>query len=398
MSIGQLKQFATLGSALLAVEHSDVLDCKISGCYFHLSKLGFEIASFFKVKDVEDLIQKQGVKLPVVIGFTTNQIITKEVPSFKKDNKDISLAFPNINQDDFYINRLYTNETCFVSICRKKVIDQYLSEYKDKGVKVVSFYLGNSYLNELSSVLDYPEVYSKTAKAAFSNNALLSLEKSSNDTSGNYYIEEESVPSHALLPVALGLHYLSAFSVTNINTEDENRKLKVAFKKLRIQKLSIYSSITLLLLLLTINSLLFSSIFKKVEKLQQNQQSFEIQKELITRLQGSHDKKKQLVQSIQKTGFSNSSQIINEVLENIPKSILLETLEYQPLEKKIRADKPIVIGAKKLLIIGKTSDKDNFFDWVKTIEAKPFVSNLNIEDFQDASTRTARFEILALLK
>ncbi len=396
ISLQQIKQHLKLGKRLLVVEESGLTSNPISACVFLLTKEGFQIETFKEFDAIEEVKNEFGNKYPVIIGLSSQQVLTKEITSFKKENADFSLAFPNINYNDFYFENFYNAQRCFVSICRKKVVDELVDLYHTKGFQVISLYIGNSYLIPLQEFISYETLYSKTASIDYTDDVKISPNK--DNYTVQYNIAGTDIQSAFILPLAVGLYFFNPRAEIFSNTKELNNRLYRDYSQSRYYKLGVVTSISILVIALLINSLVFASTFKKVEQLTQNQQLFSIQKETLDKTKASVDKKAALIKSIQQTGFSSSSQFISSIIEDMPSSITLSNVNYQPLIKGVRPKKEILQKIKTIIFEGKTNEKEAFFDWTTGLEKNTFLKQLIIEDFKDISARTASFNILIYLK
>ncbi len=393
-----IKQHIEIGKKVTVIEYSSNREFPISGVVLNLTKDGFDIEKKFDAENVSDLNNFDIEKTPIILGITSKQVLTKKLENFNKDRADFPTAFPNILQKDFYFENFYNENTCFVSICRKKVVEEIIAEYSTHKLQIIAFYLGNAYINELLPFLGNPEiVFTKTAKITLEESKISLLQTNSSENK-LYHIGEEEITSKHLLSVALGLHYTNGFSEIISNKKAIGERLKVTFTNKQYFKYIGITLVSLLFLGLMINSLFFSSLLKNVNQLEQSQQLFESQKMVLTDLQNQVKLKSKLVESIQQTGFSNSSEIVSSILSDLPNSILLTEFVYQPLKKGIKKNKPITPIHNQILISGKTNDKTQFFEWIKTIETNRFVDKLSIDDFQDKTTKAANFNITITLK
>lgn len=388
----ELKRYIEIGKKIVVVEDAGIDQTNIAACLFRLTGDGFEIEAKEEFDSLGALKESTLLKYPLVLGITSQQVLTKKLPSYKKSEADIALAFSNINKEEFGIERLYTNSQCFVSICRKKIILELIENYESIGAKVISFFLGSAYLSNLVDILPYAEMYSKTVKLE-TQEGEIKFVPNKEGISETYQLGDENINSAHILSIALGLQFLNNQTEVYSNVQDFKKQLFSKTIQSRYYKALASAMLSVLVVALLINSWVFSSIFQKVEQLQENQQLYETQKELISNMQQSIEKKSKLINSIQQTGFSNSSQLINEIIEPIPASILLKSVVYQPLKKVVRLNKYIQQNKGEITVSGRTNDKKEFFKWTENIENSEFLEQLIIEEFEDLSLESADFNI-----
>lgn len=398
LSLTEIKQTIKLGKQFVTIEHSDAVEQPISGLVLRLTKEGFDIEKKFLATSKENLKKQIDTKLPIVIGITTKQVLTKSITDFKKEEVDASQSFPNINPEDFYIERLYTKQDCFITICRKKAVDNVIKDYQELGFQILSFFLGNSYINELVPFISNSEVFTTNRKAIFNEEELSFLHTTTEPTVENYTIGDEIVPSRYVIPLSQALYFLNTRSEIQSNTVNLNKNLLDTYIQNRYVKNGSIALLGILFLFLIINSIVFSNTFKQLETFKQREQLFSSQKGAIEQMETELHQKENFVNSIQKTGFSSSSLIVSLIVEKIPHTVSLTILKYQPLKKTVRLKKPILLKEGEISISGKTVDKDAFFTWIKEVSVLDSIGVVKVDDFQDISAKSALFQVSVILK
>jgi hypothetical protein len=149
---------------------------------------------------------------------------------------------------------------------------------------------------------------------------------------------------------------------------------------------------------LLINFFIFNYYFKKAEEvnlnLSLNQSSLAESNTAKQRIQLKEEK----VKNFSDLGSSRSSQIINDIISLIPASILLNELTFNPLEKKIKEEEPIVTLEKTIVISGTTLDNLAFTHWVEKVEQLKRIQKVTIVNFGKDETNATTFSIKITLK
>ncbi|OUD35606.1 general secretion pathway protein, partial [Flavobacterium psychrophilum] len=104
------------------------------------------------------------------------------------------------------------------------------------------------------------------------------------------------------------------------------------------------------------------------------------------------------VQNVLGISSTQCSLLINEITKQIPSSILLTELIYNPLEKKIKTDEPIIIQEKIITISGTTINNTAFTKWVEEIEKFKFIKEVVITNFGKNETAETLFSVKLILK
>jgi len=130
----------------------------LSGVEVRLGKAGVDHINACTLRLSGDLLSVTGKKVnlkniaqfakhfkpgPVAICLTGKGVLTKEVKNVLViDKQVVQLVMPNANPDEFYF-QLHSNEQqAMVSLIRRKVADEILSELNDLGFQIVALSLG----------------------------------------------------------------------------------------------------------------------------------------------------------------------------------------------------------------------------------------------------------------
>ena len=78
--------------------------------------------------------------------------------------------------------------------------------------------------------------------------------------------------------------------------------------------------------------------------------------------------------------------------------VLWESLvNYQPLSKRIKADKAIELKENRIEIIGQSSDSEAFSNWIVELERRNWVMSATIVKYAAVTSRTSDFKIEIIL-
>jgi Tfp pilus assembly protein PilN len=104
-------------------------------------------------------------------------------------------------------------------------------------------------------------------------------------------------------------------------------------------------------------------------------------------------KTQKIVEDMLKSGSSKSSYYVDAIVRELPESILLIDLDYQPLAKRIRPERPIEIEENTVMISGESTNSDGFSKWLALMEANAWVKQVDILDYRDVSANLSNFNI-----
>lgn len=141
------------------------------------------------------------------------------------------------------------------------------------------------------------------------------------------------------------------------------------------------------------NLIWFSKSNSELQKLENDSEFISLQsKQAATRLKALKEKEK-LVLSIINSGNSKSSMYVNNVVTNLPNSIVLSEFQYQPLKKSVRPNKLIEYDNGVIIIAGKSVNKSVFSNWLTTLEGVPWIETVTVLDYGNSSKKIDEFKL-----
>lgn len=392
--LASLRSYHPMGKTFFAFEHAaQEEDTIILGIEVKQKKDELDLIQHFTVTDLSEISDTLKTTIAANLSITDSNVLCKTISQTGTDQDLLSEAYPNLTLDDFYYQILRTATKSFVAVCRKAYVDGVVSQYKDVNINCIAVDLG---VLRTSSLTDY--ISSTTIQTYNSSLEIIDKEiatmLSSTGTSENYSIDSITLPSTHTVPFAIVLARVSNQTNISGNIEEKNTELRQAYKDSQFFKKTLQFGIAFLLIALLINFFVFNSSYKNLQNLQEEQQIFTTQKELIKQQQSIVTTKEAIVNSIANTGFSKSSLYIHQIIQSQPGSILLTSFAYQPITKTIRNDKPIVFEEKTIQITGNSIDELSFTNWLHGIESLPYVSAVKIVSYGLTKKNTAGFEIV----
>ncbi len=371
--------------------------------YYHVLQLTYKKKTFEVISShtYNTLLEatntlKKGQHVFVIINH--DKVLSKKIDGVHELNKAVSIAFPNIKSTDFAIEVLPQESHSFVTICRNSAIEKLLSNYADRQLNVIGYSLGNTIAATLLPYLTQDTIHSSNAKITIKNNLISSITKTTINTKQSYSINGLNISSKAVLSLSGILAYYTNINVTERNFTTTIEALKDGFKQKRIFTTSIKFGLGFILLLLLINFLFYSSYRDNINTLSSKQQVNESYKEALTELNDEVTRKRNIVTDITATATSRVSFYMDEIGGSIPTSILLSQLNFQPLQKSIKATKEITIESDAILVSGKSRIPEVFSDWINLLENKKWIAKVSVLEYGTGSKSKTAFEIYIQLK
>lgn len=326
----------------------------------------------------------------VFLIINNSQIIQKEVEGTNlHDIKTLSKAFPGLKLDDFYyeISKLKTKS--IVAICRRSYVEELLSDFKSKGVTFAGLSLGVCSISQITSFTENEVLNTNTQTITIGNEDVLL--KPFEGHAKTYEINGIEVENFFLLGFSTIVGWVLNNNSNTGNIISYNSILSNEFYQKKFFAKSVKMFVYFLLVILLINFFLFNHFFKAVNNttadIQANKNLIENIKIVKTSLKG---KEERLNSSINGNN-SKSSFTINKIISEMPYSILLNQLVYNPLEKNIKEDEAIATQNNIILIAGKTINNVAFTSWIDHIQKYKEIENVTITQFGKNETKETVF-------
>ncbi|WP_417367191.1 hypothetical protein [Flavobacterium beibuense] len=335
---------------------------------------------------LETLLQEK-TKIPVALTINNRQVLQKQVEGTDaNDKKLLHKAFPNINLNDFHYEIIRFKYNSVIAVCRKSYIEELLLSLSD--FRIFSISLGINPIATIAS-LDIPDVL-------FTNNQSVSLEGEFNQGASSeveYNINGLSVLNKYLIAFCSALTLIlkstgSNGTIAEVNDKIENdNKQKVIFEK------GIKIGLIAVLGILVLNFFVFSYYFDKSNNAKETITLNQVNIDNIVKARERIKGKEQKVNDLTSQSLSKSSLNINEISKIVPSSILLTTIDYLPVEKKIKDNEAIQFINNTILITGTTIDNEAFTSWVSQIEQYNWVDKVTILSFGKNRENKTEFEL-----
>lgn len=316
--------------------------------------------------------------VPVVLCINTSQVIHKEVQDTDaSDKKLLHKAFPNIRQEDFHFEVWRHDLSSVVAICRRSHIDMLLRQV-GKGLNIAHIHLGVAPVSALQP-FGLPEHFYTTSQEIGAAGLPGQLIEPLQGEGKPADINELTVPAQATLGFA-GIVALLFSSATSGSISAENTALEYSYKQQSFFKKTLKAAVITVLALLLLNFMLFSYYFDKAGLLGEKVQLDKAGLQSVLRLKERVREKETLLK-----GFSvqqgKASEVINELVKDVPTSVLLSRLEYHPLEHQLKEGEAPAIADSIITITGSVRNTADFNTWLERKQGLKSVASVTIGNF-----------------
>lgn len=388
-----------LGKEFMGVEHFTLNgEDKIALLLVEKKKEGLVISKKDRVSYNGKIADKWDSKLPFLLIINTNQVIHKEVAGVDaSDEKLLYKAFPNTNWDEFYFEIWRLKEKSIVAITRKTYLNEIIAKYETQKIPIAGISLGVCAIAEIVE-------YTAEDKLLTNHQVISKEEQKQIITTGNqedaihYNINDLSLENRQLLAFSGILRFITNTSSNTGSIISYSEELHDSYNQNIFFTKSIKIMVGILLAILFLNFIFFSHYYSLAQETSEtllvNKSSIEDVSKIKERIIVKEEKVKNIVGKT----TSQTSLIINEIASKIPSSILLSTLTFDPLEKKIKAEEPILTTEKTIVIAGTTISNDAFTTWIEAVEKLSKIDQVLITHFGKNDANETEFSIKLTLK
>lgn len=388
-----------LGKEFMGVEHFTLNgEDKIALLLVEKKKEGLVISKKDRVSYNGKIADKWDSKLPFLLIINTSQVIHKEVAGVDaSDEKLLYKAFPNTNWDEFYFEIWRLKEKSIVAITRKTYLNEIIAKYEAQKITIAGISLG---VCAIAEIVDYT-----LEDKLLTNHQVISKEEQNQIvTTGNqedaihYNINDLSLENRQLLAFSGILRFITNTTSNTGSIISYSEELHDSYNQNIFFTKSIKIMVGILLAILFLNFIFFSHYYSLAQETSEtllvNKSSIEDVSKIKERIIVKEEKVKNIVGKT----TSQTSLIINEIASKIPSSILLSTLTFDPLEKKIKAEEPILTTEKTIVIAGTTISNDAFTTWIEAVEKLSKIDQVLITHFGKNDANETEFSIKLTLK
>ncbi len=328
----------------------------------------------------------------IFLCINTSSMLTKKVEGANIKNPEalVNQAFPNLDQSNFYYEVFSQDNESVITISKKENVDSLLSKLKDLKVQVSRFSLGVSALGNLLPYLDSPTIALSNRKLILENHRITELEPISPQEENAININGLELSNSHVLSFGQILGHLGG-KEHSTNFEEVCAALKWGAKNQRIFGQVLKYALAFFLLLLLSNFFVYDFYHSKVSELNAAMASTSSQKEVLTLLGESVQKKQERVETLSNSSNSRATYYLDLFAQQIPNSILLTDIKYQPLAKPVRESKPIILEEQTLSVSGISRNVNDFSFWIEELERYNWVHTVETLEYDYVSKDTSSF-------
>jgi hypothetical protein len=389
---------ALLGSQFVGMELY-CLDSEDGIAVLHIKKKADELLIENKEKrsSIDNLTNRPNKELPIFLTINNNQVIHKEIDTAEGiDTKLLHKAFPNIKLEDFYYQIWRLNQKSIIAICRKSYIEELLQQFKDLKLSITSISLGVCGLSQISDYVGSKIINTNSQSIDIDKESILNSNQDS--LVKTYDINGLEIQNTYLLGFCSVLQKIIPNKNLSGSVDLINEKLYNNFYQNSFFRKGLRFMVFALLVILLINFFLFNFYYKKSIE---SSSDVLANKDMITQIKQVKQRLKEKEAKLKNsTNFfdSKSSFLVNELVKDLPNSILLNELVYHPLKKNIKIEEALVFESDVVTLSGITTNAKELTNWFEQIGTKSWVKSTDIVHFGKNENNQSIFTLQVNLK
>lgn len=395
-----LSTYWNYGNEFCSIEHCINADGNI---YIYaltaLKKNGeLDINGTFFSSSVEQAKTKLKKNQHCFLNITGNPVLIKGTSTSGNDKKIIGSAFPNIDIEQFYYQILKTPSQNFVAVSRKDQVHEIIEDYKKNALEVIGISFGFFAIQNLLRLLKEEKLQLGSYDLALAEDQITGYQKSDSlQEEKLYQLDDTEISSNYLLALAGIFSYGILHESLSSNFQGFNAELKTEHRQKVFFRKGLVLGTGVLLISLLINFLLFSRYYEEHQNLTEEYQAELLLKKVYEEKQIKVANKEKLVTNILNNSSSNSTFFLNRLITSKPSSIILSEFTFQPLERQIKDREPIRLMEHQVQISGESADEAEFSLWIRTLEEKTWIKEINVKDFSYKNSQNSQFSLLLIL-
>jgi Tfp pilus assembly protein PilN len=337
---------------------------------------------------VDELKERIPSNVPVLLHVDGWGVLIKK-SSLGADGQTEALY----DSSEFEIRHFFTDESSkgHLSIIRQEVIEEVVERVKTLGAGLLGIDVGPFAGIQLLLALNKEGNFLLGNRTVVIKDKNIVEIKGSNDSIdsvlaiGDDNISSQLFPAYAMV----ALFFANSF--------DGLKRSSQPLKEFLYKKLTFYVtafSLGALFIGLILNYLLFTHY---QERLISVTSEFEVNQTLYKKLEQKEkelEQKEKLIESSGLSGRTFFAYYADRLALSMPKRILLEKLEFQPLEKRLQKGREAIFTEKMIEVTGLTPQSLLINDWMHSIKKEPWVKSVDMVYYnQEEKLTNALFKL-----
>lgn len=337
---------------------------------------------------------------PLILLFNGYGILHRQLENLHLSDRDIVNAIlPNASAADFLIQETESNNQTFVSIIRKKIIEEHLTKFKEAKLWPVALGIGNFQIQQIIPLLDKTSsIHTETLSIHLTLDGIASFEKNQSEHNESVYIGEDQLSGFLAPAYATALSLLldtqTDFPIVS-DIKEEHLQANI-FNKAK------YLAAAVLFGILIINTGFYYHFKDKKSALQGQIFTYQDQFDELDKLREDLNKQKAFLTNTRLNGVSKASFYADRIGSSVPKGISLNKLQVFPEKKSTKrpsAKKELkAYQFDKIIVKGTANNSIHYNDWMNMLRQLDWVKEVRNLNYQEDNRQFGRFEMEVIIE
>ncbi|MGP1994276.1 hypothetical protein D9V96_020515 [Zobellia laminariae] len=331
---------------------------------------------------------------PTFLIINTSKVLTKQIDNTDSSSPEaiVNHVFPNLNLSSFYYEIIQEKANPVISISKKEYVEETLNKLKVSDISISGITLG---ITSIIATLPYfaeEEIITSKNEINLTSQSITKVNSLSERKTKKYTINGIDLESPYLLPFSQILGHLEHVqTIGNFGNYNSELFSNVSNGRIfdKISKVALFSFLALLLL----NFLVFDYYRDAVESQTSNMEISTSQNQQLKKMSGSILKKQKRLEALTSSSNSKSSLYLDLLAKDIPLTILLNEITYQPLKKPLRENKPIELELRNMTVSGISKNSEEFSKWIEELEKQEWILSVETMDYDFLQGESSNFSI-----
>lgn len=351
---------------------------------------------------LENLSQQLEQNIPLAVNLIGKGIIHKQLNPFPTSPQDaFQQALPNAVVEDFIYQIDEMDAVYWISIIRKKVLEDIVRQLEKQGFSVLNLRIGLMGIRHVFPLIQALEPSLHVAQYSFSieQNNIHQFTKLEVPSSDVILIGAEPLANEFVFSFAIAFQTLLDIPVLLFNTLSIQEAQQNYFYK-NVFKLLGWTFLMGSFLVLLLNFAAFSWLNQQNQQLSNELLHHQQQLEQLNHLKQQYQTKQVFFAQNNVLKASKISYYLDRIGQSIPKEIqLTNMLTFPPIGKTKKERQKAVRFQSETIRTKGFSQKSIFLNqWIKTLEQLNWVQQVKVLPYAEQSDGTGAFELEILIK
>lgn len=347
-------------------------------------------------QSVQELCSHIPSRYPIILHVDGKGIISRYISGEFETEQDVALQFPDFNDSSFVRSVTLLPHGAIFSVARTQIIDAITQQlpahaiiHIELGAGVFAYSI--SLFTNQSDIAQIP-----LWNIMVQNQTCVGIERKDAFVQSDVRIGSEQVKTNELYAYCIAVQ---CFQPHFLNTRTDNYfdTTKMNFAYIRKSKQLAIVAIGILLIVLAVNAVLFSSYYTQQQDLQFQVSQHNTTLRTLQTMQLEYEQKKALVSHVNVYKSGGYPYFFDRIGTVLPRDIVLQKMWCNPLHKDIKQDKEIEFTTDCIMIYGIAPQITSLYTWVDLLKRESWIQSVELVDYSNSAQQSNSQFILKIL-